>query len=178
MGPLCFFLTAFWAESLWMGQEYCLWSGLQKQSTLIFGRSCLSLADWWGQCFWALCLPVSQTLGREMEVRSPVHPAWPCETSAAGWQPHSPAPQRLLSSSHHTHIHRPGKTQKLLKCSNISHQYCTFLRTRDRQADLQPFPQVTFLHTYVKIVVSEGEITKISLCCVKSTYKIKLKITE
>lgn len=51
-------------------------------------------------------------------------------------------------------------------------------RQADRQADLPPFPPTPFLHAYAKIIVTEGEITKISLCHQKSTYEIKPKFTE
>ena len=125
-----------------------------------FGRSCLSLAVWRGQGFWALCSPMSQSLGRETEARGLVHQALPCERALQlGWHLHSPSSQRLLSSCHYTAIHRGAKAQKWLKCSNISHQYSTFLRTGDRQAGRQtfsPFPMhLSFTHMQKRLLPRE-----------------------
>jgi len=100
-----------------------------------FGRSCLSLAGWQCQGFGALCLLISQSLGRETETCGPTHRAFPWERGLQpGWHLHSPASPQLLPSSHHTPIHRGAKAQKWLKCRNISHQYSAFFRTGDRQA--------------------------------------------
>lgn len=76
-----------------------------------FGRSCLSLAAWRGQGFWALCLPVSQSLGREMEACGPADQALPSETALQPrWHPHSPVPNSCfphLTTQPSTGVQKP-----------------------------------------------------------------------
>lgn len=142
-----------------------------------FGRSCLSLAAWRGQGFWALCLPMSQSLGREMEACGPADQALPSETALQPrWHPHSPVPTAAFLVSPHSHP-RGCKSPETVKTQQPFSPVLRIFEDR-RQADLQPFAHARFLHTYAKITVTEGEITKIPLCCRKSTDEIQPKFTE
>lgn len=147
MAHLCFSLSVVWAESLWIGQESCLWSNLQTQST-DFGRSCHSLAAWGPRVSGDFAYPwVKAWEGIWRRVTQHSKPCPVKELCSQGGTHTAP----FLNGCFPHLTTAPSTAQKWLKCSNISHQYSTFLRTGGRQADLQPLPHAPLLHTHANL---------------------------
>lgn len=127
-----------------------------------FGISCLSLTAWQGQDFWALCSPVSQSLGREMEARGPARQAMPYDSSAARVapaQPRFPAAAFLVPP----HTHPQGcKSPEMVKMQQHFSPVLHVFEDR-RQAGRQtfsPFPMhLSFTHMQKSLLPNHKDLS-------------------